>query len=167
MDIQLLDLLYIGAALITVAGALVWPIRTMRRVRTQRRLRTAGQPQVHDADLLPTIAEFTGAALGAHGRVVTLGRLRASWVPLSEQTAVRLGEPLLGEAAPIATLRSRIRFLADEETNRAADDVLHVLEQSADLLTKGKLALRRVDWTDRAEAIAEAVEALQAVARRD
>lgn len=166
MELQVLDLLYIGAAVITVAGVLVRPIGTLLRRRTQRRMRTAGQAQIREPDLLQTIAEFTGAALGAHGRVVTLGRLRASWVPVSEQTAVRLGEPLLDKAAPIAMLRSRIRVLADEEANQAADNLLRVLEESADLLTKRKLAIRRVDWTDREVAIAEAVDALQAAARR-
>jgi len=159
-----LDILYIGAAVITVVGALAWPVvRVLFRRCTKRRLRATGQA----TDLRQTVAEFAGAALSAHTRLVLLGRLRASWIPISEQTAARLGEPLLRDTGPIATLRIRIRLSDDEQTNRAADEVLHVLEESADLLTKRKLALRRVDWTDREAAIAEAVRALEDAARWD
>jgi len=163
MEPWVLDVLYVGAAVITVGGAVVWPARALLRRRTLRRLRAASQ----ETDLRRTIAKFTGAALSAHGRVVTLGRLRASWVPMSEQTAVRLGEPLLGQTAPIAALRSRIRYSGDEETNRAADKVLHVLEESANLLTGRKLALRRVDWADREAAIAEALRGLEDSVRQN
>ena len=162
----MLDVLYIGAAVVTLAGVLIRPIRTLLRRRTQRRMRTADEAQIRETDLLQMVAEFTGAALAVHGRLLTLGRLRASWVPVSEQTAARLGAPLLDQAAPIAILRSRIQGLATEETNQAADNLLRVLEESADLLTKRKPAVRRVDWTDREVAIAEAVDALEAAARR-
>jgi hypothetical protein len=160
LEFRVLDLLYVGAGVITIAGALVWPIRALLRRRRRRRLRFADQVLGQQADLLRTVAEFAGAALSAHSRVVTLGRLRASWVPVSEQTAVRLSVPLLGQSAPIAALRHRIGFLGNEEINRAADEVLHVLEESAGHLTKRKLALRRIDWRTQEAAIAEAPRAL-------
>jgi hypothetical protein len=158
-----LDTLYIGAATITVVGVLAWPVRALLRRQTQRRLSAA----VQAADLQQTVAEFTGLALGTHARVVSLGRLRASWIPISENTAVRLIEPLLRDSGAIAALRSRIRLSDDEQTNRAADDVLHALEESASLLTKRKLALRREDWTARKASIAETVRVLEDAARRD
>lgn len=158
----MLDILYISAAVVTVAGVLVLPVRVVLRRRRERRLTAIAEA----ADLQQVVAEFSGAALSAHVRLVLLGRLRASWLPVSEQTAVRVGEPLMRDTAPITSLRSRIRLIGDEATNRAADHMLQVLEESAELLGKRKLAIRRVDWSAREAAIAQAVRALVPLGQR-
>ncbi len=159
----MVDVLYIGAAVVTVGGVLLWPVRHVVRRRAQRRQREADRA----AELQLIAVDLAGAILGAHGRVATLGRLRASWFPLSAATALRLGEPLLAETAPIAALRGRISLLGSEETNRATDEVLHILEESVDLLTRSKLELRRVDWSGRETDIAQALEALDATVRQE
>lgn len=159
----MLDVLYIGAAVITVAGVVAWPVKNMLRRRASRRLQAANRK----ADLRQVVAEFTGAALSAHAHLIMLGRFKASWLPISEQTAVRFGEALFRETAPLTTHRSLIRFSGHEGANQAADMVLHVLEESADLLTRRKVAVRRVNWEARETAIAEAVRALEDVVRQD
>lgn len=150
----MLEAFYFGAAVVTVGGALLWPVRTLIRRRAQRRRHAADRSR----ELRSIAAEFAGATLSAHARVATLGRLGASWVPISQGTALKLGEPLLDEAGPIAALRGRIHRLGGEETNRAADEILHVLERSAELLTESKFELRRVDWSGRETDLAQALD---------
>lgn len=156
----MLDVLIAAAAIVTIVGGTASAFRALQRKRRKSEARTSA-----GASLIKVVTDFTGRALSAHGRLVLLGKLQASWFPVSEATASRFGEPLLREAGPIASLRGEVALADNSNINQAADDVLRVLEETAALLTERKGVLRRVQWENREAAIRDAVHGLEKTAR--